>query len=66
MKTVAQLKAELDAANILVKREFAKAIRSGKGPSADYKAAFANARTCWKAWCFALDSAEGVKLINHV
>ncbi len=62
LPSVSEAKAAMDAARIITKREFSKCYRSGKGPSAEYKAAYAKDRELWRIWCRALDAEKAGKV----
>jgi hypothetical protein len=59
--TAASLKIELDAANKAVKKLLNQSMRSGRGPSPEYKAAYLKARLIWRKWSDALDIEAGRK-----
>ncbi len=59
MKNSTELKTELDAANAKVSKLFNASMRSGKGPSDEYKAAYKAARAIWRQWSDALDVESG-------
>jgi len=59
--TAASLKIELDAANAAVKKLLNQSLRSGRGPSPEYKEAYRKARLIWRKWSDALDIEAGRK-----
>jgi len=59
--TAASLKIELDAANAAVKKLLNQSLRSGRGPSPEYKEAYRKASLIWRKWSDALDIEAGRK-----
>jgi len=56
-----ELKLQLDAANAEVYRLAKGSLKSGKGPSPEYKAAYQKACAIWRQWSDALDVEAGRK-----
>ena len=59
MKTLIELKAELDLANAQAAKLMRRDFRNHTGPSAEYKEAHRLARIAWKLWCNELDRSQG-------
>lgn len=61
MKTALELEQQLMMANAKAVSLAEASVRSGKGPSDEYKAAFRAARMLWRQWSDAQDIEAGRK-----